>query len=74
MKRPVLTLCAHLFVALCSISCGAPDPDALINLATDPAYADTLAQMRQQLANEMYRTNDFMLENFESEFGIVGSE
>ena len=50
------------------------DPDALVNLVADPAYADVLAQMRQKLANEMFRTDDFMLEKFEREFGIVGSE
>ena len=50
------------------------DPDALVNLIAEPAYADVLAQMRQNLANEMYRTDDFMLDKLEREFGIVGSE
>jgi len=50
------------------------DPDALVNLAADPAYADILERMRQELANEMYRTNDFILENFEKVFGVMGSE
>jgi N-sulfoglucosamine sulfohydrolase len=50
------------------------DPDALVNLVADPAHADTLAKLRQELANEMYRTNDFMLERLEREFGIVGSD
>jgi hypothetical protein len=49
------------------------DPDALINLIADPAYANVLAELRQELADEMYRTDDFMLEKLESEFGIVGS-
>jgi N-sulfoglucosamine sulfohydrolase len=40
------------------------DPDALNNLIADPAYADVVAEMRQQLAKEMARTNDFMLEKF----------
>jgi len=46
------------------------DPDALNNLIADPAYADVLAGLRQELANEMYRTDDFLLEEFEREFGI----
>ncbi|SVA95172.1 uncharacterized protein METZ01_LOCUS148026 [marine metagenome] len=50
------------------------DPDALVNLVADPAYADILAVLRQQLANEMYRTDDFMLERFKEEFGIKGVE
>ena len=41
------------------------DPDALVNLIADPAYADVLAELRQELANEMVRTDDFMLEIFE---------
>ncbi len=41
------------------------DPDALNNLIADPAYADVLAGLRQELADEMYRTDDFMLEKFE---------
>ncbi len=49
------------------------DPDALVNLIANPAYADVLARMRQELANEMYRTDDFMLEKFEREFGIKGA-
>ena len=40
------------------------------NLIADPAYADVLAGLRQELANEMYRTDDFLLEEFEREFGI----
>jgi N-sulfoglucosamine sulfohydrolase len=50
------------------------DPDALVNLVADPAYADILAELRQELANEMYRTDDFMLERFEEGFGIKGVE
>jgi N-sulfoglucosamine sulfohydrolase len=50
------------------------DPDALINLIADPAYSNVLAQMRQDLANEMYRTDDFMLEKLEWEFGIKGTQ
>jgi len=46
------------------------DPDALDNLIADPAYADVLAGLRQELANEMYRTDDFLLEEFERECGI----
>ena len=46
------------------------DPNALVNLIEDPAYANTLEEMRQELANEMYRTDDFLLEEFEREFGI----
>ena len=49
------------------------DPDALNNLIADPAYADDLACLRQELASEMARTDDFMLESFEREFGIVGT-
>jgi len=48
------------------------DPDALNNLVADPAYADVLADLRQQLANEMARTDDFMLERFERQYGIEG--
>jgi len=47
------------------------DPDALNNLIADPAYADVLADLRQELANEMYRTDDFMLEKFEREIGVT---
>ncbi len=49
------------------------DPDALKNLIADPAYADVLAEFRQELANEMYRTDDFMLEKFERGLGIKGT-
>jgi len=48
------------------------DPDALVNLVEDPTYADVLAELRQQLADEMQRTDDFMLEKFERQFGVVG--
>jgi len=48
------------------------DPDALKNLIADPAYSDVVIEMRQELANEMARTDDFMLEKFESVFGIQG--
>jgi len=48
------------------------DPDALVNLITDPAYVGILEEMRQELANEMQRTDDFMLEKFERTFGIKG--
>jgi len=41
------------------------DPDALVNLIADPAYANVLASLRQELGKEMYRTDDFMLEKFE---------
>ncbi len=43
------------------------DPDALVNLAADPAYVDVLRKLRQELADEMDRTDDFMLERFERE-------
>jgi N-sulfoglucosamine sulfohydrolase len=49
------------------------DADALNNLIADPAYAEVLAELRQELANEMYRTDDFMLERFEREFGVKGT-
>jgi N-sulfoglucosamine sulfohydrolase len=49
------------------------DADALNNLIADPAYAEVLAELRQDLANEMYRTDDFMLERFEREFGVKGT-
>ena len=45
------------------------DPDALNNLIADPAYADVVVEMRQKLANEMVRTDDFMLEKFEQHAG-----
>lgn len=48
------------------------DPDALVNLINDPAYAAIVAELRQQLANEMFTTNDFILEQFENAFGIEG--
>jgi len=50
------------------------DPDGLVNLVEEPAYADILAGLRQQLANEMYMTNDFMLGRFEETSGIRGVE
>ncbi len=50
------------------------DPDALINLIDDPDYADILAELRQELANEMYMTRDSLLQQFEEEFGIRGLE
>jgi len=46
------------------------DPDALNNLIADPAYANVLADLRRELANEMVRTDDFMLEKFQREFGV----
>ena len=46
------------------------DPDALNNLTGDPAYANVLADLRRELANEMVRTDDFMLEKFQREFGV----
>jgi len=50
------------------------DPDGLVNLVEEPAYADILAGLRQQLANEMYMTNDFMLGRFEQTYRIRGVE
>jgi N-sulfoglucosamine sulfohydrolase len=47
------------------------DPDALNNLIADPAYADILKQMRQELADEMARTDDFMLENFRQDLEFI---
>jgi N-sulfoglucosamine sulfohydrolase len=49
------------------------DPDALINLILDPDFADVLEEMRQELADEMLRTDDFMLERFEQKFRIKGA-
>jgi N-sulfoglucosamine sulfohydrolase len=46
------------------------DPDALINLIANPDYADVLEEMRQELTDEMRRTDDFMLEKFEREFEV----
>jgi N-sulfoglucosamine sulfohydrolase len=43
------------------------DPDALSNLFADPAYSDVVVEMRRELAAEMLRTDDFMLERFERE-------
>jgi N-sulfoglucosamine sulfohydrolase len=48
------------------------DPDGLFNLIDDPAHADILAELRQELANEMYVTHDSMLQGFEAKFGIQG--
>jgi len=42
------------------------DPDALVNLANDPAYAKTLRQMRRELAEVMAKTNDPLAGTFES--------
>ena len=50
------------------------DPDGLVNLIDDPEYADILGELRQELANEMYVTHDFMLRDFEKRFGIRGVE
>ena len=36
--------------------------------------APMLADLRQELANEMYRTDDFMLEKFEREIGVTASD
>ena len=46
------------------------DPDALVNLIDDPAYADVLAVLRRQLAGEMRRSNDSLLARFEAEGGV----
>ena len=48
------------------------DPDGLVNLIDDPAYADILAELRQELANEMYVTRDSMLHGFERRVGLQG--
>jgi len=48
------------------------DPDGLVNLIHDSEYAEVLAKLRQELANEMYITHDSLLWQFEEEFGITG--
>ena len=48
------------------------DPDALVNLIDDPRYKSVLAGLRQQLANEMFVTDDFLLREFENEFSVRG--
>jgi len=48
------------------------DPDALVNLIDDPEYAGVLAELRQELANEMFMTRDSLLGQFETKFGITG--
>ena len=48
------------------------DPDGLVNLIDDPAYADVLTELRQALANEMYVTHDSMLQGFEEKVGLRG--
>ena len=41
------------------------DPDALHNLAKDPDYGETLARLRNELGQEMRRSNDPVLPVFE---------
>ena len=48
------------------------DPDGLVNLIDDPAYADILSELRQELANEMYVTRDAMLQGLELKVGLQG--
>ena len=48
------------------------DPDALVNLIDDPRYESVLAGLRQQLANEMFITDDFLLGEFEDAFAVRG--
>ena len=43
---------------------------AMVNVAP----MDVLADFCQELANEMYRTDDFMLEKFEREIGVTASD
>jgi len=50
------------------------DPDGLVNLVDDAEYAGILAELRQELANEMYVTRDPMLQGLEETFGIRGVE
>jgi len=50
------------------------DPDGLVNLVDDTEHAGVLAELRQELANEMYVTRDPMLQGFEEAFGIRGTE
>lgn len=49
------------------------DPDALKNLIADPAYAEVLDEMRRELAEEMVRTDDFLLQDFERQLGITSA-
>lgn len=41
------------------------DPDCLINLAGDPAYADVLAEMQQAMRAQMVKTDDYLLPAFD---------
>lgn len=45
-----------------------------MNLVDAAEYAGILAELRQELANEMYVTHDPMLQGFEEAFGIRGLE
>jgi N-sulfoglucosamine sulfohydrolase len=45
----------------------AADPDALVNLIDDESAADVLAERRTELHAWMRRTDDFLLDRFESE-------
>jgi len=49
------------------------DPDGLVNLVGDPEYAGVLAELRQELANEMFVTRDPMLPRFEEAYGLKGT-
>ena len=54
LARPVEELC-HLAV----------DPDCLVNLADDPAYAAVLEKLRDATRAQMVRTDDYLLEAFD---------
>lgn len=41
------------------------DPGCLVNLVSDPAYADVLAKMQTALRAQMVRTDDYLLEAFD---------
>ena len=43
----------------------ADDPDCLVNLADDPAYAGILKQMQEALRAHMVVTDDYLLEAFD---------
>jgi N-sulfoglucosamine sulfohydrolase len=42
------------------------DPDCLVNLADDPAYAGVLAEMQAAMREQMVRTDDYLLEAFDA--------
>lgn len=42
------------------------DPDCLVNVAGDPAYADVLEELRQATRAQMLKTGDYLLEAFDT--------